>query len=188
MERTCCFSSTAIRRSWRCNEALFPKAGRGVPGGARQGPEDTDQLLRPPSVRRGVSAHPAEERTWPKDCLLVTVGLPYRPDSPRVAAAAEPYPGRWTCHIPVSEDGPDRRGAAGVAAGGLGLRGEQAMRYTDEELAEARRSIASTLSKCEKALEKLRPGSASHHPDGAAHPGLSHRPGPDRPGAGGGRV
>ena len=36
------------------------------------------------------------------------------------------------------------------------------MRYTDEELAEARRSIASTLSKCEKALEKLRPGSASH--------------------------
>ena len=36
------------------------------------------------------------------------------------------------------------------------------MRYTDEELAEARRSIASTLSKCEKALEKLRPGSASN--------------------------
>ena len=33
----------------------------------------------------------------------MTVGLPYRPDSPRVAAAAEPYPGRWTCHIPVSE-------------------------------------------------------------------------------------
>lgn len=36
------------------------------------------------------------------------------------------------------------------------------MRYTDEELAEARRSIDSTLHKCEKALEKLRPGSASH--------------------------
>ena len=36
------------------------------------------------------------------------------------------------------------------------------MRYTNEELAEARRSIASTLSKCEKVLEKLRPGSASH--------------------------
>ena len=36
------------------------------------------------------------------------------------------------------------------------------MRYTQEELAEARRSIASTLSKCGKALEKLRPGSASH--------------------------
>ena len=43
-------------------------------------------------------------KDWPKDCLLVTAGLPYRPDSPRVAAAAEPYPGRWTCHIPVSEE------------------------------------------------------------------------------------
>ena len=36
------------------------------------------------------------------------------------------------------------------------------MSYTPEELAEARRSIASTLSKCEKALEKLRPGSSAH--------------------------
>ena len=36
------------------------------------------------------------------------------------------------------------------------------MRYTPEELAEARRSIDSTLRKCEKALEKLRPGSSSH--------------------------
>ena len=36
------------------------------------------------------------------------------------------------------------------------------MRYTKEELAEARRSIDSILRKCEKALEKLRPGSASH--------------------------
>ena len=36
------------------------------------------------------------------------------------------------------------------------------MRHTAEELAEARRSIDSTLCKCEKALEKLRPGSSSH--------------------------
>ena len=36
------------------------------------------------------------------------------------------------------------------------------MRYTREELAEARRSIDSTLRKCEKALEKLRPGSSAH--------------------------
>ena len=35
------------------------------------------------------------------------------------------------------------------------------MTYTPEELAEARRAIASTLSKCEKALEKLRPGSSA---------------------------
>ena len=49
-----------------------------------------------------------------------------------------------------------------MAAGGLGLCGAQAMRYTPEELAEARRSIDSTLRKCEKALEKLRPGSSAH--------------------------
>lgn len=36
------------------------------------------------------------------------------------------------------------------------------MRYTTEELSEARRAIDSTLHKCEKALEKLRPGAASH--------------------------
>ena len=36
------------------------------------------------------------------------------------------------------------------------------MTYTPEELAEARQSIASTLSKCEKALEKLRQGYSAH--------------------------
>ena len=36
------------------------------------------------------------------------------------------------------------------------------MSYTPEELAEDRRSIASTLGKCEKALDKLRPGSSAH--------------------------
>ena len=36
------------------------------------------------------------------------------------------------------------------------------MRYTTEELSEARRAIDSTLHKCEKALEKLRPGASSH--------------------------
>ena len=34
--------------------------------------------------------------------------------------------------------------------------------YAREELLEARRSIASTLSKCEKALTKLAPGTSQH--------------------------
>lgn len=34
--------------------------------------------------------------------------------------------------------------------------------YTMEELLEARRSIASTLSKCDKALLKLQPGKSQH--------------------------
>ena len=44
-------------------------------------------------------------KDWPKTCLVVTVGLSYRLDSPRVAAASEPYPGRWTHHILVTEAG-----------------------------------------------------------------------------------
>lgn len=46
---------------------------------------------------------PARRRKgWPEHCLLVTVGLARRLDSPRVAVATEPYPGRWTHHVPVS--------------------------------------------------------------------------------------
>lgn len=36
------------------------------------------------------------------------------------------------------------------------------MEYDRQELLEARRSIASTMSKCEKALEKLTPGKSQH--------------------------
>jgi len=34
--------------------------------------------------------------------------------------------------------------------------------YTEEELKEALRAIASTISKCEKALPKLKQGTSSH--------------------------
>ena len=38
----------------------------------------------------------------PKDYFVLTLGLPKRLESPRVAAAVEPCPGRWTHHIVVS--------------------------------------------------------------------------------------
>lgn len=38
----------------------------------------------------------------PEQCLVVTVGLPRKVDSPRVAVAVEPYPGRWTHHILIT--------------------------------------------------------------------------------------
>ena len=31
--------------------------------------------------------------------LIVTFGLPYRVESPRIWQAVEPYPGRWTHHV-----------------------------------------------------------------------------------------
>ena len=38
----------------------------------------------------------------PAHYITVTVGLPYRLDSPRVDAASEPYPNRWTHHFLIS--------------------------------------------------------------------------------------
>ncbi|MBR5110060.1 MAG: hypothetical protein IK099_07680 [Clostridia bacterium] len=35
----------------------------------------------------------------PDSWITVTLGLPYRLESPRAAVCTEPYPGRWTAHI-----------------------------------------------------------------------------------------
>ena len=43
-------------------------------------------------------------RDWPEHCLVVTIGLSRKLDSPRAAVAVEPYPGRWTHHVLVSEE------------------------------------------------------------------------------------
>lgn len=43
----------------------------------------------------------AKER--PKVYIVVTFGLGYRAESPRIDAAVEPYPGRWTHHVLISE-------------------------------------------------------------------------------------
>lgn len=42
-----------------------------------------------------------------KDCprfyIVVTIGLQHKVESPRIDVATEPYPGRWTHHILISE-------------------------------------------------------------------------------------
>jgi hypothetical protein len=38
------------------------------------------------------------------DSLLVSFGLPYRVDSPRIAQAVEPYPNRWTHHVFIARE------------------------------------------------------------------------------------
>ena len=38
----------------------------------------------------------------PESWFTLTLGLPYARESPRVAAKVEPYPGRWTTHIVLS--------------------------------------------------------------------------------------
>ena len=42
----------------------------------------------------------------PETFLIFSLGLPSRLDSPRVAVATEPYPGRWTTHFILS--GPEQ--------------------------------------------------------------------------------
>ena len=44
------------------------------------------------------------KKNWPEHCLVVTLGLGRRLDSPRVAVAVEPYPGRWTHHLLLTEE------------------------------------------------------------------------------------
>ena len=44
------------------------------------------------------------KKSWPEHCIVLTIGLSHRLDSPRVAVAKEPYPGRWTHHILLSDE------------------------------------------------------------------------------------
>ena len=44
----------------------------------------------------------AKER--PEVYIVVTFGLGYRARSPRIDAAVEPYPGRWTHHVLISRE------------------------------------------------------------------------------------
>lgn len=38
---------------------------------------------------------------WPKEYLLISFGLNYQKQSPRIAQSVEAYPGRWTHHVPI---------------------------------------------------------------------------------------
>lgn len=38
---------------------------------------------------------------WPEAYLLVSFGLPYHKESPRIAQAVEAYPNRWTHHVVI---------------------------------------------------------------------------------------
>lgn len=52
-----------------------------------------------------VSLPARRKKDWPEHCVVVTIGLSHRLDSPRVAVAVEPYPNRWTHHVLISEEG-----------------------------------------------------------------------------------
>lgn len=45
-----------------------------------------------------------KKKERPEVYIVVTFGLGYQAISPRIAAASEPYPGRWTHHVLISEE------------------------------------------------------------------------------------
>ena len=47
---------------------------------------------------------PRSRKSFPEHSILVTLGLPYKLESPRAAVTVEPYPGRWTNHVPLAEE------------------------------------------------------------------------------------
>ena len=56
-----------------------------------------------PKVFAAVSLRPARRKAErPEHYITVTLGLNRRLDSPRVDAASEPYPARWTHHLMIS--------------------------------------------------------------------------------------
>ena len=44
---------------------------------------------------------PRSRKSFPEHSILVTLGLPYKLESPRAVVTVEPYPGRWTHHTRV---------------------------------------------------------------------------------------
>ena len=49
-----------------------------------------------------VSIPVRRKKGWPEHCLLISFGLGRQVADPRIAVAAEPYPGRWTHHVVLS--------------------------------------------------------------------------------------
>ena len=65
----------------------------------------TQISLRNRYVFAAVSLPWRRVKGWPEEYLLVSLGLSYHKESPRVAVATEPYPNRWTHHTSVADLG-----------------------------------------------------------------------------------
>lgn len=62
----------------------------------------TQISLRNRCVFACVSLPVRKLKGWQREYLLLSVGLPERKQSARIAQAVEPYPGRWTTHVPLT--------------------------------------------------------------------------------------
>ena len=60
--------------------------------------------LRNRYVFAAVSLPERRRKNWPKEYLLITFGLGYKKESPRIALSVEPYSGRFTHHVIVERE------------------------------------------------------------------------------------
>ena len=56
-----------------------------------------------PRMFAAVSIPPMARKKAAVPCITVSFGLGFRLNSPRIWQAAEPYPGRWTHHVLVTQ-------------------------------------------------------------------------------------
>lgn len=83
-------------------QALFEQLEKLFPGGSVR--VQKSQISFYGRHLYGAASLPVRRRKgWPEHCLVVTLGLNRRLESPRVAVAVEPYPGRWTHHFLLTE-------------------------------------------------------------------------------------
>ena len=68
-----------------------------------------------------VSIPVRRKKGWPEHCLLISFGLGRQVADPRIAVAAEPYPGRWTHHVVLSRPEELDETLLAWLRGGLGL-------------------------------------------------------------------
>lgn len=93
---------TANPGHWRYIPCLCRTAFCPLPG-SRKAVQKTQITFTAPKVFSCVSmmnVRPAKRR--PKEYIVITFGLNQRVLSPRMDAAAEPYPGHWTHHVLVA--------------------------------------------------------------------------------------
>jgi len=83
-------------------EALEQRVLREIPGVTVKGKKTQISFYNRHLFACASFARIRKKKDCPPVFLTVTFGLNRRVDAPRIAAAVEPYPGRWTHHLLVS--------------------------------------------------------------------------------------
>ena len=102
MEADILFFSGEHSRAMGLYQRLEEEILRRVPGMTEKTDRNQMTLANPRGFASFLPVRPAARR--PKPYLTVSFGLNYRKESPRIDAAVEPYPNRWTHHVMIGSE------------------------------------------------------------------------------------